>query len=177
MAKFPCSLNADFFVSRNRGPLYLPKIYASLSHFSKANNGYFDSWKGSFGFQFLLKVEKAGIQGEFLHNIFHYRNCIHAPLYHLVPTSVAGPSNDSLKVIPKELFSKSDFEAYSSAFVDTMLDKLVSTQYKPNPFVISAASEGLLAGFDGDKYFKRYVECEDLSTALDALEKKGFRVV
>lgn len=95
-------LDADWCNYIRRKPLDIPKLYASLSHFTKADNGSFDPWKGSFGIEFLLKVEKAGIHGAFLHHIFQYKEGFRAPLFHLVPTSVAGPSDSGYRA-PKDI--------------------------------------------------------------------------
>ncbi len=74
---------------------------------------------------------------------------------------------------PPELFSQSDFDAYSSLFFDSMLNKLETDCYTPDPFLITAASERLVAGFDDAEYFQRHVDVkDDFSQVVDALTKK-----
>jgi hypothetical protein len=180
LVEAPCEIDADFFVQshlRRSDPLFVPKLYAALSHFTRADDGSFDPWKGSFGFRFLLRVEKNGISSSFIHRVFQYRQGFRAPLYHLVPTSQAPQEVfDGYAVMqgpPDELFSKSDFEAYSYRFFESLLDKVVTTGYTPDPFLITAASEGLVAGFDDGEYFERYVdEKDDFDQVADALRKK-----
>jgi hypothetical protein len=179
MIGIPCKIDADFTVRMHlkRDPLYVPKLYAALAHFTRAESSSFDPWKGSFGFRFLLKVEKGGVSSNFLHNVFQYRQGVRAPLYHLVPTSQAPKESmygyQEKQGLPDEVFSQSDFEAYSVYFFEHLLDKIVTTCYTPDPFLITAESEWLVAGFDDGEYFERSVHGdEDYSQVVDALRKK-----
>lgn len=184
MVGLPCKIDVDHLCIprlRHRDPLFIPKLYAALSHFTKADDDSFDSWKGSFGFKFFLKVEKAGVSSKFMHRIFQFRRNFRAPIYQLVPSSSAPPVMGNGRVLegpPDVLFSQNDFEAYSKIFFDRMLDLLETTGYAPEPFLITAASERRLAGFNDGKYFESHVDAnENFLEVIDTYRKKGLKVV
>ena len=141
----PCKIDADFLVQhrlRLRDSLFLPKLYAALSHFTKADDGCFDPWKGSFGFRFFLSVEKSGISSNFVHRVFQYRTGFRAPLYQLLPKFQTEPVGYHVRDgPPAEMFSQADFEGYSAVFFERLLDELERSGYQPDPFLITAASE------------------------------------
>jgi hypothetical protein len=183
----PCKIDADFVAQhrlRLRDSLFLPKVYAALSHFTAADDGCFDPWKGSFGFRFFLSVEKNGTVSNFMHRVFQYRTGFRAPLYQLRPKLQDDSVHSNMgghhvrDGPPAEMFSQADFEGYSAVFLERLLDELERTGYQPDPFLITAASEYEVAGFADGKYFQEHaLPEEDFTRFVDAWKKKGLRVV
>lgn len=184
MVALPCKIDADFHAIhqlRRLEPYFLAKLYAALSRFTSADDQSFDPWKGSFGFRFLLHVEKAGVSSVFIHRMFQYRDAFRAPIYRVVPASEAPQSHGgyyALQGHSDELFSQVDFEAYSAAFFTRVLEFLASSGYQPDPFLLTATSNGLVAGFADGQYFQDHVHADvNFESAVDDFRKKGLKIV
>lgn len=60
------------------------RMYATLKHLFGESGGYYDDWKGSFSFPFLICFERDGQDVEYLINVYNFRSAIEFSLYKLI---------------------------------------------------------------------------------------------
>ncbi|MCP5322499.1 MAG: hypothetical protein H6492_00605 [Candidatus Paracaedibacteraceae bacterium] len=153
MKWIPISHDADFrLYMQHRSPLFIPKAYAALDHFTGATDLDFDSFKGAFSFKFLLNVNKADSLSEYLYWIIQYRTFLRINVYQSVP--IIDERRPEVYTGPTEsLFSKEDIEEFTLCFFTDLLTKTEEEQYVPNPFVLGAEANLFLCGYLNEGYF------------------------
>ena len=151
----PISNEAYFHVSRlldTEDSCFLPKLYAALKYLTGPSDDWYDDFKGSYSFMFMLNVQNNGTSDVYLYHLRHVRSYIDFSLYHRVPKT---DPRDPQYMHPADdkLFSNQDITAFSYCFCKKMLQSLERAQCQPNPFVRWSDSNFLLFGFADGKYF------------------------
>ena len=143
--------------------LFLPKLYAALTHITGSSDSSYDEFKGSFSFCFEWEVIKNDEVSTYFCNLYQYRSWIEFALYHKV--SKTDPRDPQVMRQPKDgPFSDKDMWVFSVFFCTYLLESIEKEKYKPKPFVKGSDANCLLFGFYQGEYFcesyKGYEEYE-----------------
>lgn len=174
MKGLPISNDPDFplFARYGRNPEFLPKLYTALTHYTGPSDKHFDSYKGSFSFQFMVDVEKKKQQSEYIFWLMQFRSFMRVKLYQIVPES--DPRREEVFTKATEsLFSEDDIIAFSFGFVEDLLSRLDADKVTPNPFVLCSYSDCLIYGYLDGKYFsEEFKEYDEFTARLKELQSK-----
>jgi len=147
------------------------KMFTALKLLFGESGKYYDDWKGSFSFPFLI-LNKDKEEFAYLMNIYNIRSSIEFGIRKLIPV------DDTLErdIIhnPFEEFSKEEINYFINFFVGylTGFFNVISKQYN-KLFFQTIRSNLILFGYDGTEFFDyQYDEEEELKEDIEELEKK-----
>jgi hypothetical protein len=147
-------------------------MYASLRLLFGESGKYYDDWKGSFSFPFLICFQKEGEEYAYLMNIMNLRSSIEFNMRKLV-----FPDNEVERGIMYEPFE--DFPRREMTYVINFLVgylsgyfEVVSDQYN-ELFFHAVDSNLILFGYDGKDFFDYQYDNEDeYRKDIEELKKK-----
>ena len=125
---------------------FLSKVYLALTQHTGESDDSYDSFKGSFSFQFLLSVSRKENMYNYWLHIFQFRSFMRSTLYQAV--SKEDPREDGVYTNADNSFSKEEIESFSHYFMKHWMERPI----EPFPFVKSSASNCMIYGYDQD-YF------------------------
>ncbi len=162
------------WLARDKDAIFgnLSKMYVALYTLFGQSGGYYDSWKGSFSFPFLiLKVgdEEFG----YIMNAFHYRSSIEFRLSKLIHVDDDRLRRDVLHN-PFDDFSKEEKKHFINYFIGFLTGYFRSTHDQYDEFFFQTAESNLIVyGYkDGDFFDNQYEDEEEYGSAIRELEKK-----
>jgi hypothetical protein len=130
----------------------LAEVYAGLTYISGESDSYYDSFKSSYSFTFMLKVKKNNLPSEYIYHIYHYRSYIEFDLRQIVCKEDSRDSNAYAD--PNDaLFSDEDICYFSNFFCYYSLGFMQGAAYTPEPFVKYSDSNFLIFGYFENEYF------------------------
>ena len=139
--------------SISREPLELPRLYVALRFLTGPGDLYYDDYKGSYSFHFMLEVHKNARVSSYLYHLYHYRSYIDFSVRHIVKEVKSNDDRFILHEPNDELFSSDDISYFSEYFFGFSLGFLEGSGYKPQPFIKRSESNLLLFGYDNEEYF------------------------
>ena len=149
------------------------KMYAALTRRFGSSGKFYDDWKGSFSFVFLIRFQKDGQEFGYLFNIFNMRSSIEFAFYKLISADDKRFGKMSLYK-PFEEFTQDEINYIVNFICGYCTGYFNATEkYNKGYFLLITASNLLLSGHDGQVYFDyAYETPEEFQAALAILKPK-----
>ncbi len=148
------------------------KMYTAIKLLFGESGKYFDDWKGSFSFPFLIHFYKDEEEFEYVMNLQNVRSSIEFSIAKLISADV----NIKRNVLhePFEEFPKEEIRYFINYFVGYLSGYLESSSKYYNEFFFKTVGSNLiLFGFDDGQFFDyQYENEEEYRKAIEELKNK-----
>ncbi len=152
-----------YFANQQRGELLdFARAYASLKSLFGESGKYYDDFKGSFSFPFLLHVRKPAGGSFYLLNVLNLRSTLEFSLHKLLRPEAQGFDTQRLYQPFAEEFSRAEINQFIAFFYGYLRGYAKTLKrHWTEPFVQMTSSELLLFGYLNGEFFEFACESGD----------------
>lgn len=171
----------DLLLSEQHKPdrLTLPKALITLEHLFGKTSNWFDNYKGSFSFLFLLVVKKNQGNFPYLFNISDYRGSLSFSLHRVLENGDMGYDNMCYRE-PFELeFSREEINYFISYFYGYLVGYSEWISQLPiQPFLKNIDSNHIIYGYQDGEFFEEQIESEEAyREAIATFEQNHYSLI
>lgn len=154
------NINYHAYLFARHDLTFIPKLYTTLVHYTGPSDQDFDSFKGSFSFNFMLDVREAEAASLCWYQLMQYRSFMRINVYQR-EGDIDSRREELSTPFTKAQLSKHDISDLTQDFFDYLLGKLEKENCVPDPFCLTAESNLLISGFSDGQYFANKYESHD----------------
>lgn len=148
------------------------KMYIALTELFGKSGKYYDDWKSSFSFPFIIHFQKGEEEFEYLMNLYNYRSSIKFEIAKLIYSDDNIFKRDILHN-PLEEFPRVDIRNFISFFVGFLTGYFESINERYDKFFFKIVqSNHILFGYKDGRFFdNEYEKEEEFNEAIQELKK------
>ena len=150
----------------------LSRIYVALKEIFGESGNYYDDWKCSFSFPFLIYFQKENEEFGYLMNIYNVRSSIEFNIAKLMSAGDDTANRNALRE-PFAEFPREEMNYFINYFIGYLTGRFegISKRYDEF-FFLAVRSNHILFGYKEGHYFdEQYKSEEDFYAAIQELEK------
>lgn len=155
--------NHLLFLYYDKNVIYsnLAKMYITLKSCFGESSHFYDDWKASFSFPFLIAFTEDGDNFEYLMNVFNWRSSIEFSFFKLVKENNDDYAGNAY-CDPFEEFSRSEINFFIDSFVEylTRCFEVLKNRYDEFFFQV-VESNRIVFGYSSGEYFSREYDDEE----------------
>jgi hypothetical protein len=156
-------LSAERYFQYKNKNLTLPKLYILLTNIAGESSKFYDDWKGSFCFPFLMKIKKKeGELNNYLFIISDWRGNLEFRFKRLIGENEDYPEGIERAIIREPFeneFSKEEIEYFTNYFYGFLVGYFSTIEKRHHQnFFKHIDSNLILYGYTDGKYWEKYYE-------------------